>query len=93
MHFSLVGIGFEGYCELSLVFWTEGCAMATFRICLSTGSPQLLVDLPAADIHELLQDAAASRFITGNMAEPDEHGCCPAVMIQTSRIHCAFEAG
>lgn len=67
--------------------------MAAFRICL-TGSPQpLLVDLPASDIAELTQIAASSRFLAGHMAEPDEYGVCPGVMIATGRIQCAFEAG
>ena len=67
--------------------------MATFRICLS-GSPQMLhIDLPAANIAELAEQAASMRFLAGYMAEPDEHGVCPGVMIQSSRIQCAFEIG
>ncbi len=65
--------------------------MATFRICLS-GSPQpLMVDLPATSAAELARVAASSRFVAGHMAEPDEHGFCPGIVIQTNRIRCAFE--
>jgi hypothetical protein len=65
--------------------------MATFCICLSTTSPQLLVELPAANIDELVQDAATARFLAGIMAQPDENGWFRGVMIQTSRIQCAYE--
>jgi hypothetical protein len=53
----------------------------------------MLVDLDAANIHELLRETACSRFIAGNMVEPDEDGCLAAIMIQTSRIQCAVETG
>ena len=66
--------------------------MATFRICLIGSSQPLVVDLPAADITELAQDVAGTRFLVGLMVEPDGHGVCPGVLIQTNRIQCAFEA-
>jgi hypothetical protein len=65
--------------------------MATFCICLSAPSSQLVVDLPAATIDELVSEASTSRFLAGNMARPDEQGCFPGVMIQTNRIQFAFE--
>lgn len=65
--------------------------MASFRICLVGSSQPLLVDLSASSIDELVREAAASRFLAGHMVEPDEHGCLPGVMIQTSRIQVAFE--
>ena len=65
--------------------------MAVFRICLSGSSQPLVVDLPANSVEELAQQAATSRFLTGHMAEPDEHGCLPGVMIQSGRIQAAFE--
>jgi hypothetical protein len=65
--------------------------MATFCICLSAPSSQLLVDLPAATIDELVMDASTSRFLAGNIARADEEGCFPGVMIQTSRIQYVFE--
>ena len=65
--------------------------MATFCICLSPPSSQLLVDLPAATIDELVAVASTSRFLAGNMAQADGEGCFPGVMIQTSRIQYAFE--
>lgn len=67
--------------------------MAAFRICLIGSSQPLVVDLPAADITELAQDVAGTRFLIGHMVEPDGHGVCPGVLIQTSRIQCVFEAG
>lgn len=69
----------------------EGRVMATFRICLTGSSQPLLVDLPASDVAELAQIASSSRFLSGNMAEADEHGVCPGIMIATGRIQCAFE--
>ena len=70
----------------------EGRVMATFRICL-IGSPQpLVVDLAATSIAHLGAEVSTSRFVVGHMAEPDENGVCPGVMIQTSRIQCVFEA-
>lgn len=65
--------------------------MVAFRLCLVGTSQPLVVDLSAASIEELVQDAASSRFLAGHMVEPDEHGCLPGVMIQTSRIQAAFE--
>jgi hypothetical protein len=74
-----------------LAAW-EGRVMATFRICLTGSTQPLLVDLPASDVAELTQMAGSSRFLAGHMAEADEHGVCPGIMIQTNRIQCAFEA-
>ena len=65
--------------------------MATFRICLIGSPQQLIVDLPAADITELAEGVAATRFLIGHMVESDENGVCPGIMIQTNRIQCAFE--
>ena len=67
--------------------------MATFRICLVGSAQSLVIDLPAADAAELAQIAGSSRFLAGYMAEPDDHGACPGVLIQTNRIQCAFEVG
>lgn len=67
--------------------------MAAFRICLIGSSQPLLVDLAASDITDLAQDVAATRFLVGHMVEPDGHGVCPGVLIQTSRIQCVFETG
>lgn len=65
--------------------------MAIFRICISTAIPPLVVDLAANNIQELAYEAATSRFLAGSMAVPDQDGCYAPVMIQTSRIQCAFE--
>jgi hypothetical protein len=71
----------------------KGSIVTTFRICL-TGSPQpLLIDLPVSSVEELSHAAGSSRFLAGHMAEPNEDGVCPGVMIQTNRIQWAFEAG
>ncbi|HOB12840.1 MAG TPA: hypothetical protein PKN09_01200 [Novosphingobium sp.] len=67
--------------------------MAAFRICLIGSTQPLVVDLPATDIAALAQDVAATRFLVGHMVEPDEHGVCPGVLIQTNRIQCVFEVG
>lgn len=70
----------------------EGCRlMGTFRLCLIGASQQLLVDLAAANIEELVHDATASRFLAGRISQPDGHGCLLGVMIQTNRIQAAFE--
>ena len=67
--------------------------MTAFRVCL-IGSPQpLVIDLPAADITALALDVAGTRFLVGHMVEPEEHGVCPGVLIQTNRIQCVFEVG
>ena len=65
--------------------------MASFRVCFSGQQPQLLVDLPFADLGEFLMEASRARFLAGNMVDPDQDGVCRGVMIATSRIHCVFE--
>jgi hypothetical protein len=67
--------------------------MAAFRICLIGSSQPLVVDLPASDINALAQDVGGTRFLIGHLTEPDEHGVCPGVLIQTNRIQCVFEVG
>ena len=66
--------------------------MAAFRICLVGSAQHLIVELQAANVEELIQDASSSRFLAGHMVEADEHGCFPGVMVQTNRIQVAFEA-
>lgn len=45
------------------------------------------VDIPVSftDLHELV---CRSRFVAGNLAEPDEAGICSCILIATGRIQC-----
>jgi hypothetical protein len=52
----------------------------------------LSVDLPHRNLDDLMTDASCTRFIIGNMSEPDEAGVCRRVMIATGRIQCVIEA-
>lgn len=65
--------------------------MTSFRICLVGNSQPLIVDLPVQDIAELTEQASCVRFLAGHMAEANEDGVCPGVMIQTNRIQLAIE--
>jgi hypothetical protein len=65
--------------------------MARFRIFL-VGSPQPLdVDLPANDAAELNEIASRSRFLDGYMAEADQDGVCPGILIPTCRLQMIVE--
>lgn len=67
--------------------------MATFRIFLTGNNQPLLIDLPAANVADLIDLASRSRFIEGRMAEPDGDGVCCGVMFQACRIQLAVETG
>jgi len=65
--------------------------MARFRVFL-VGSPEPLdVDLPAGDAAELKEIASRSRFLDGYMAEADQDGVCPGVLISTCRLQMIIE--
>jgi hypothetical protein len=65
--------------------------MARFKVFLM-GSPQpLRVELPCANILELSHAASHVRFLAGHLAESDENGVCPGVLIATERIHAIVE--
>jgi hypothetical protein len=65
--------------------------MARFRVFL-VGSPQPLdVDLPATDTAELGEIASRSRFLEGYMAQADQDGVCPGVLIPTCRLQMVVE--
>lgn len=66
--------------------------MARFRIFLIATPQPLEVDLPVESVAELNEIASRSRFLEGHMAEPDEDGVCPGVLIPTCRIQMAMEA-
>lgn len=67
--------------------------MATFHIHLM-GQPQpVVLDLPCADIDDLAEQSSRAKFLAGCMAQADEESVCRRVMIATSRIQCAIEAG
>ena len=71
---------------------TESDAMARFRVFL-IGSPQALdVDLPATNAAELSEIASRSRFLEGYMAEADQDGACPGVLIPTCRLQMIIES-
>jgi len=66
--------------------------MARFRIFL-TGCPQPLdVDLPASDVAQLNAIASTVRFLEGHMAEPDQDGVYPGVLIPTCRLQMVIES-
>jgi hypothetical protein len=71
----------------------EGGSMIAVHICLIGNHQPLCVDLPYADLDDLLTDATRTKFILGNMTEPDQAGVCRRVMIATYRIQCVIEAG
>jgi hypothetical protein len=50
------------------------------------------VDLPYADLDDLVVEASRAKFLAGHMTEPDEDGVCRRVMIATCRIQCVIEA-
>jgi hypothetical protein len=67
--------------------------MAAFRIHLVGQHQSLDVDLPFADLDDLLIEASRAKFLAGHMVEPDGDGVCRRVMIATGRIQCVIEAG
>ena len=66
--------------------------MASFNIHLMGQTMPLVVDLEFTCIDELAEAVAQSRFVIGNLTEPDEDGVCRRVMVATGRIQCAVEA-
>lgn len=66
--------------------------MARFRIFLIGCNQPLDVDMPASDVAELTQIASTCRFLEGHMAEADQDGVCPGVMIPTCRLQMVLEA-
>lgn len=67
--------------------------MATFHVHLM-GQPQpLTLDLPCTDIDDLAEQSSRAKFLAGHMTEADEEGVCRRIMIATSRIQTAIEAG
>lgn len=66
--------------------------MARFKLFL-IGTPQPIdVDLPVGSVGELNEIASRSRFIEGNMVQPDHDGVCPGVLIPTCRLQMVIEA-
>ncbi|WP_284124398.1 hypothetical protein [Parerythrobacter aestuarii] len=66
--------------------------MPSFTIHLMGRAVPLTVDLDCADIEELAQAVGQSRFVLGNLTEPDEDGVYRRVMIAFNRIECVVEA-
>ena len=66
--------------------------MPSFTIHLMGQAVPLSVDLDCAGVDELAEAVGQSRFVIGNLTEPDEDGVCRRVMVATSRIHSAIEA-
>jgi hypothetical protein len=67
--------------------------MLTVHMCLIGQHQPLKVDVPYADLDDLMVDVTRNKFIVGNMSEADEQGVCRRVMIATGRIQCVIEAG
>ena len=67
--------------------------MPAFTIHLMGQHQPITLDLPCRDIDDLAEQSARAKFLAGHMAEADEDGVCRRVMIATSRIQCAIEAG
>ena len=67
--------------------------MTAFSIHLIGQSAPLSIDLACASVDELAELVGQARFVVGNLTDPDEDGVCRRVMIATSRIQCAIEAG
>lgn len=65
--------------------------MASFHIHLMSQTMPLVVDLEFTGIDELAEAVGQSRFVIGNLTEPDEDGVCRRVMVATSRIQCVLE--
>jgi hypothetical protein len=66
--------------------------MHQYRIHLIGPAQALNVEIDAETISELNEIVSRQRFLEGRMAEPDEDGVLPNVLIATSRIQCVFEA-
>jgi len=66
--------------------------MATYRVHLVGSHQAIDVDLPYADLDDLMGEASRARFIVGHLTTPDEQGVCRRVMIATGRIQCVIEA-
>jgi len=66
--------------------------MAAFRVHLMGQHQPLDLDMPYADLDDLMADASRAKFLAGHMAMPDEQGVCRRVMIATGRIQCVIEA-
>ena len=64
-----------------------------FKLFLIGTSAPLDVDLPARDAAELERLLSVSKFIVGNMADPNEDGVCPGILVPTCRVQAAIEAG
>ena len=65
--------------------------MSSYRVCLVGQHQPLDIDLPYADLDDLIGEAARAKFLAGHMSEPDEDGVCRRVMIATCRIQCVIE--
>lgn len=66
--------------------------MAVFQVYLTGDRTPLHVQLYYQRLDDVMADACRARFISGHMANPDEHGICREIMIPTGRIHCIIEA-
>lgn len=51
----------------------------------------IYVELDCLGIEELAELASQSRFVIGHLADIDECGCQPKVMVAAQRIFCAIE--
>ena len=65
--------------------------MARFRVLLIGASHSLEVDFPVGSTTELGEIASRVRFLDGHMAEPDQDGIYPGVLIPTCRLQLVTE--
>lgn len=64
----------------------------TFRFCLMGASQHPLVEVRVGSLAELHEMLDRQRFVAGHLADADEHGVQPAVLIATSRVQMVIEA-
>lgn len=60
--------------------------MSTFELWLIGVPAPLRVQLPVATVVELATMVTREKFVVGVMADEDEHGWLPDVLIQSNRI-------
>ncbi len=67
--------------------------MASYQIHLMGQNQPLCVDLPYADLGDLMTEASRVKFLAGHLTVADNEGVCRGVMFATGRIQCVVEVG
>lgn len=65
--------------------------MAAYLVHLMGQRQPIDLDLPYADLDDLMVEASRVKFLIGHMTTADEDGVCRRVMISTYRIECVVE--